>query len=250
MLADTNNDRAGLDEQYIVATNSSDLTLNPDRVCSATHLIAAGLLGNRMGAALVHLRSEWDAADKPRKMTEGEIVLRAGAMPKRHGKPDVKRARTEALIGYAVAMRHRAHRLAGWLPALSIMAEWAQLRGVDVDLLSPSLYHYLNPTCPVCDGHGVRKIPDAPSLSAKQCHHCDGAGTWPRPHGAERVHNWLRGCVGKAKRERGDLMRGEGEVAPMADRLRREGGPEEEAEEAARTAAHFRDSMGRGRPRE
>lgn len=202
-------ERPGLDEQYLVATNTSDLTLNPDRVCAATHLIAAGLLGNRMGEALIHLRAEWDAADKPRKMTEAEIAARAVELPRRHGKPDVKRARTEALVGYAAGMRNRARQMRGWLPAMLLMREWADARQVDLDLLSPALYHFLNPTCPVCDGHGLRKVPDAPALSAKQCHHCNGSGVWPRPLGAERIHDWLRGCVGRAKQDRRKLLRGE-----------------------------------------
>lgn len=201
--------KPGLDERYIAATNTSDLTLNPDRICAATHLIAAGLLGNRMGEALAHLRGEWDASDKPRKLTELEIVGRAGALPKRNGKPDVKRARMEALVGYATAMRHRAHRMRGWSPALVLMAEWAAARGVDADLLSPSLYHWLSPTCPVCDGHGVRKMADAPTLSAKQCYHCNGAGSWPRPLGADRIHEWLKSCIGKARQDRGRLLHAE-----------------------------------------
>jgi hypothetical protein len=206
MLMDTS-DKPGLEEQYLTATNSSNLTLDPDRTCAATHLIAAGLLGNRMGEALVHLRGEWDAAEKPRKLTEDEIGERARLLPKRHGKDDVKRARSEALIGYSVAMRRRAHAMHGWMPAVILMRQWADLRGVDLDLLSPALYHWLAPTCPVCDGHGVRKIQDAPALSAKQCHHCNGAGTWPRPLGADRIHDWLRGCVAKAKQERRRLLR-------------------------------------------
>lgn len=199
-------DKPGLDERYIVASNTSNLRLSPDRICSATHLIAAGLVGNRMGAALVHLNSEWDTADKPRKMTEAEILSRAGDLPKRKDKPDVNRARTEALVGYAVAMRNRAHQMRGWLPALAILREWAEARGVDADLLSPALYHWLAPTCPVCDGHGKRRLPDAPVLG-KQCNHCNGTGTWPRPLGAERIHDWLRGCLGKAQQERGNLLR-------------------------------------------
>jgi hypothetical protein len=235
MMADTN-DRPGLDEQYLSATNSSNLTLNPDRTCAATHLIAAGLLGNRMGAALVHLRAEWDAADKPRKHTEAEILARADDMPKRKGKPDVKRARTEALLGFAAGMRHRAHALSGWFPALSIMAQWAQLRGVDVDLLSPALYHFLNPCCPVCDGLGYRRMDDAPVLG-KQCHHCEGRGIWPRPLGADRIHDWLRGCVGKAKADRSGLLHGRIDSDDLADRAANRPKPAADDERGAAAVA-------------
>jgi hypothetical protein len=216
-MLDTN-DRPGLDEQYLVATNTSNLTLNPDRICAATHLIAAGLLGNRMGEALIHLRAEWDSADKPRKLTEHEISARAVRiayaiakeknLPLKAVKPDVRRARTEALLGFATGMRHRAHAMRGWIPAMVLLREWAIQREVDLDLLSPALYHWLHPTCPVCDGLGKRRLPEAPVLG-KQCHHCGGAGIWPRPLGAQRVHEWLKSCLGKARQDRARLLRGE-----------------------------------------
>jgi hypothetical protein len=248
MYAD-NNDRPGLDEQYIVATNTSDLTLNPDRVDSATHLIAAGLLGNRMGQALVFLRAEWDAAEKPRKATEDEILARAGDLPKRKGKVDVKRARTELLVGYSVAMRHRAHKLVGWLPALGIMAEWAALRRVDMDLISPALYHWLAPTCPVCDGLGHRKMDDAPVLG-KECHHCNGSGKWPKPLGADRVHDWLGKCVGKAKSERSGLLHGRIDSDDLKERTANRLAPLAEDERGAAAVAEVaRNSMGRVRPK-
>lgn len=240
-------DRPSLDEAYAIATNTSDLTLHPDRTCSATHLIAAGLLGNRMGSALVHLRGDWDGLGKLRKATEAEIVARAKELPKVKGKLDVKRARGEKDAAHRAAMRHRAHSLPGWVPALSIMVEWAVARRVDLDLLSPALYHWLVPTCAVCEGRGQIKMEDAPVLG-KQCHACNGLRLTIRSSQADRVDSWLRGCVGKAKRERGGLMRGEGEVAPMADRLRVVSTEEEMTqEEAQRVAAAFADSMGKRR---
>jgi hypothetical protein len=213
MLADTN-DRPSLEEQYLLATSSSNLTLNPDRTCAATHLIAAGLTGNRMGEALSHLRSEWQSAGKPRKATEAEILKRAETLPKLRGKPDVKRARTVVLVEHAAAMRKRAHQLLGWAPTMRLLLEWAVARGIEPDILSPALYHWLAPACPVCDGHGQRKLPDAPVLSTKRCNHCAGTGKWPRPPGAEVVHDWLQRCAGKAKHDRGALVRG----APIFDR--------------------------------
>lgn len=206
MLASS--DKPGLDEQYIVATNTSDLTLNPDRVCAATHLIAAGLVGNRMGEALAHLRSEWATAAKPRKATEAEVLARAATLPKLKGKVDVKRARVVLLVEYAAAMRKRAHGMRGWSVAMQLLAQWAAARGVDPDLLSPALYHWLAPTCPVCDGHGVMRLQNAPVLGAKQCNHCAGTGNWPRPLGAHEVQAWLNRCLKIASTERRALVRG------------------------------------------
>ena len=245
-MLDTN-DRPGLDEQYLVATNSSNLTLNPDRICAATHLIAAGLLGNRMGEALIHLRAEWDSADKPRKLTEHEISARAVAVacvlakerkvPVKSVKPDFRRARTEALLGYATAMRHRAHAMRGWMPAIMLLRQWAELRDVDMDLLSPALYHWLAPTCPVCDGLGKRRLPEAPVLG-KQCHHCNGSGAWPRPLGAERIHEWLKGCVGKGRADRSGLINERIDASDLRERTAGRKGPAEvESDEAADAAA-------------
>ena len=252
MATDTS-DKPGLEEQYLTATNTSDLTLNPDRVCAATQLIAAGLLGNRMGAALIHLRAEWDGADKPSKWDESAIAVRAGQLPKRKGKVDVRRARSEALVSYAVAMRRRAHALEGWLPALNIMGEWAVQRRVDRDLLSPALYHWLSPVCPVCDGVGFRWLYGS-TTDRKPCFHCNGQRApgqsegptiWPRPLGAERIHDWLKGCAAKARRERGQTLHGEIDLSDLRERNavhpRRD---EEQTEEyLAAVAAHFRNSM-------
>jgi hypothetical protein len=205
MLAE--NDRPGIEEQYLLATSTSDLTLNPDRVCAATHLIAAGLVGNRMGEVLTHLQSEWATADKPRKATEAQVLERAGKLPKAKGKLDAKRARTVLLVEYAAATRKRAHQLRGWPQAMWLLREWAAARNVDTDLLAPALYYHLNPTCPVCDGRGKHKLPDAPALG-KDCHACAGTGKWPRPLGAHQVDDWLRRCLGHAKADRGALVRG------------------------------------------
>lgn len=234
----------GLDERYISATNASNLTLDPDHIGPVDHLIAAGLIGNRMGIALNHLLGEWGSAGKPPKWTEAEIQARAEELPVRKGKPDLKRARAEATVTYAQGLRRVYLRLPGRADALAIMLEWAHLRSVDPDLLSPALYHYLNPTCPVCDGLGHLRMQDAPVLG-KQCHHCHGAGTWPRPADAHRVSYWLKGCAGKAKAQRGGLLHGEHEVTPMADRLRRPVGRDDTPEDVEWIAAVFRASMAR-----
>jgi len=209
MLADTQ-DRPGLDEQYIAATNASDLTLDPDHRGAVDHLIAAALGGNRMGDALNHLRSEWDAAQKPPKWTEDDIAARAATLPaKKKGKPDLKMARAQLIAQYARSLREAYLRLAGRALCLEILAEWAARRDVDPDLLSPALYHWLAPNCPVCDGLGKMRMHDAPVLG-KDCTHCAGSGKWPRPLGAERAEAFIKGCVGKAKRERAGLLYGDG----------------------------------------
>ena len=245
-MLNTDDSKPGLDERYISATTASDLSMDYDRIGAVDHLIAAGLIGNRMGIALSHLLGEWGRAAKPPKWTEADVQARAEELPAKKGKPDLKRARAEAAVTYAQALRRVYRALPGRADALGLMLEWAQLRNVDPDLLSPALYHHLNPTCPVCDGLGQLRMVDAPVLG-KQCHHCSGSGTWPRPAEAHRVADWLKACAGKAKSQRGGLLHGQHEITPMAERLRRVGEPDDEPAEVERIAAIFRESMARTR---
>lgn len=201
-------DRPGLDEQYIAATNASDLTMDPDHRCAVDHLIAAALGGNRMGDALARLKAEWDSAAKPVKWTVADIAMHAESLPKKKGKPDLRMARAQLIAAYARALREAYMRLMNRGLCLEILGEWAAKRGVDADLLSPALYHWLAPACPVCDGLGKLKMADAPVLG-KDCPHCAGSGKWPRPLGAERVKDFLKGCVGKARQDRKTLLYGE-----------------------------------------
>ncbi len=208
MLADTN-ERAGLDEQYIAATNASDLTMHPDHRGAVDHLIASALGSNRMADALNYLRGEWDGAEKPAKWTEADVLAHADTLPKKKGRPDVRMARTQMIVAYSRAMRAAYTRLAGRALCLEILREWAARRGVDADLLSPALYHWLHPVCPVCDGLKKIRHQDAPVLG-KDCHHCAGTGKWPRPPGGDRIESFLKGCVGKARQDRGYLLYGDG----------------------------------------
>ena len=49
-MLNTEHERPGLDEQYIMATNATDLTVDSNKVTAVDFLIEAGLVGNRMGA--------------------------------------------------------------------------------------------------------------------------------------------------------------------------------------------------------
>ncbi len=203
----TESDRPGLDEQYLAAQNTSDLTVDPNRRGAVDHLIAAALAGNRMADALNSLRSQWDRADKPPKATQADIEARAFELPKKKGKPDFKRARVEATVTHAGALRAVYLRLPGRAQAIGLLTEWAGRRSVDPDLLSPALYHWLNPACPACEGRGKVTIPDTPMLGG-DCHHCAGTGKWPRPLGAERIDSFLKGCISRAKQERKQILHG------------------------------------------
>jgi hypothetical protein len=171
-------------------------------------ILAAGMVKNQLGHALIHLRAEWDRTDKPRKRTPAEIAKRAAELPDKKGRPDVRRATVEAMVWHAGAMRERASKLAGRNLVLGLLRDWAKECEVDEDLLSPALFHWLAPKCPVCDGHGKFRMPDAPALGRQNCKHCGGHGTWPRPLGAEQIHSHIKSCIGRVKGGMSGKLRG------------------------------------------
>lgn len=251
-MLNTEHERPGLDEQYIMATNASDLTVDPNRVTAADHLIAAGLVGNRMASVLSHLVGEWTVADKPPKPTDFDAELRAELLFCALGvghkkKPDIKRARTELLNSYNRALSAVYQSLPSKGTAIAIMREWSMRRGVDVDSLSPALYHHINPTCSVCDGRGKLLMPDAPVLG-KECFTCGGTGKRKLSEHSKRALNWLDGCVGKNRSERSGVRHDlHGNLTPMADRLRGPVEAEQKPEVNAAVAAVARASMNRGK---
>ena len=88
----------------------------------------------------------------PRLNAKGKLDMKKGA-----GHRDCRTG-----TGHARGLHEPASRAA----ALAIMGEWAGRRGVDPDLLSPTLYRYLAPACPVCDGLGKMRLPDAPGWAS------------------------------------------------------------------------------------
>jgi hypothetical protein len=196
---DTTTERPGIEERHVTATNTSDLTVTTLHRGQADVIVAAGFVRNNLGHALIHLQ-----ADKPCKRTPAEIAARAGQLKDKKGRPDVRRATVEALVAHATALRALAAKLPGRSKVLGLLEEWAAFYGVDRDLLSPAIFHWLAPKCPACDGHGKYRMPDAPALSNRTCSHCDGVGTWPKPLGADRVHEHMKKCLSRAK---GDMVR-------------------------------------------
>jgi hypothetical protein len=214
MMADTQ-ERPGVEERYETATHTSSMLVEAHRQNSADVIIAAGWSESRVGMALLRLHSEWDSAAKPKRATEPMIQAiaerlkgdeqRARATAERNnrqytpqGSP-ISRARAEAIAWYARELRLLAQGLKSRAPVLEQLTAWTILKGMDSQCVGPALFHWLAPTCPVCDGHGLRKVPDQPALSAKRCHHCSGSGKSPRPEGAARIQNHLDRCVDQAR---------------------------------------------------
>lgn len=195
MLADT--ERAGVEERYEVACNTSSLKVEAEKGGSADVMIAAGWNDSRVGMALLRLASEWNSAAKPRRMTDAQVRALAEANPDDRGKPRTSWARSEALLWHRKELRLLAVSLKSRASVLEQLTHWAFVKGIDPAVVGPALYHWLAPTCTVCDGLGKRKVAadvllngrslDSPKLSAKQCHACQGTGHTPHPQGSARV---------------------------------------------------------------
>jgi hypothetical protein len=196
------------DESYAVSRHASNLTLPGGLVSGegfhnrkAEVVLAAGMAQrdgrHQLGFALIAIRAEWDRCDKPAKRSEAFIQARALEL-KSKGRPDVKRARAEAIAWHAREMRERAMKLRGRNVVLGLLTEWAKREGVDEDLLPTALFHWLSPNCPVCTGRKEEKHANSPTL-AGTCPHCGGTGTWPRPLGAYAIHAHIADVIGKAK---------------------------------------------------
>lgn len=188
-------ERPGIEEVYLGATVTSDLTLSVHRRGAADVLIAAGMAPGQLGRALAHLRAEWDRCDKPRKRTKAEIAARSMLYKDKKGHPDMRRATAEAIVEHASALRKRAQSLTGRNLVIGLLTEFAAERGIDPDLVSPALFHWLAPQCGACDGRKKMHIPDTPALSEKDCIHCKGTGLWPRPYGAQELHDHMKQCA-------------------------------------------------------
>jgi hypothetical protein len=172
--------------------------------------MAAGFVRNRLGHALIHLQAEWDRCDKPAKRSAAWIASRAAELPDKKGRPDHRRAAVEALVWHASAMRQRAVALSGRNLVLGLLGEWAAIRGVDPDLLSPAVFHWLAPTCGACEGTGKKPVLYGKEQSKESCKHCHGEGTWPRPLGAHEVQSYIKRCLGDAKRDMARAYYGRG----------------------------------------
>lgn len=199
-----------IEEKYLAATNTSSLKIGKmaERT-QADVIFAAGMdKGNQLGHALIYLRSQWDRCDKPRKRTPADIAKRAAEIPDKKGRPDLKRAGTEALVWHAGALRQCAAALTGRNQVLGLLQEWAASCGVDPDLLSPAIFHWLAPACPVCEGRGKRPTVFGQEVSKQSCYHCRGEGIWPRPLGAHQVHDHMKACLGRAKGGTGRALYG------------------------------------------
>jgi hypothetical protein len=196
MQQDTAN-RPDTTEQYQTAANTSNLKVDVNRRGAADVLIASGWSASRLGMALLRLHSEWDAAAKPKRPAQAQIDAAAERLKRqdeqarlRWGPPNPKapkprpallRAREEAEGWYVNELRILACSLRSRSAVWEQLALWSRAKGVSPETVAEALLHWLDPTCPVCEGHGFKKVPGQPALSARRCEHdrCAGGRLMP-----------------------------------------------------------------------
>ena len=147
------------------------------------------------------------------KVVELESLYERGYLPL----PAVKvggnhqaRARAHAAKWYANELRILALSLKSRPVVWEQLLPWAQVKGIPEDHIAQALFHWLDPVCSHCDGHGLHKAKDAPALSAKQCRACNGTGTKAIPEGGSRVLSHISHCTSEARQSISKRLRPKG----------------------------------------
>lgn len=165
-------DRPTVDERYSRANNSSDLTVKADTLSDADVLIAAGMTPGILGHALMRLHGEWDAAAKPRNITQTDATLLYG-------------------------------RLKSLQRVLGIISEYLTARGEDKPLIGAKalVMYWLDDRCQPCLGRGANTIPGTPTLGMT-CRACAGGGKRVVPLGqaGRKTLNMMDDAVNQARR--------------------------------------------------
>lgn len=177
-----NDERPGIEEQYSQATTSSNLRCEADKRSAADILIASGMSGSRIGGALMRLHSEYNRGGVPRhSATATDHILMIG-------------------------------RLTSWhtvLEAVTAQAErWDIERPGKVALAVVT--HFLDSTCPHCEGRGKDRIKGTPNLSGKNCKHCQGTGDTALPYGSagRKLEGYMQDCLNRWRQRTSNRLHG------------------------------------------
>ena len=164
-------DRPGIEETYQVAGNTSNLAVEADKRGAADVLIAAGWSPTRIGAALMRLHSEYDAAQR-----KGE------------GRTDVQ------------LLRSKLRSLSSVTEQLALKAHDWRMEDPKAKAQAVALW-WLDRSCRRCTGRKFELIPGAPALSNRVCKACGGTGETRIPHGVEgrRMAVFMDDCVSRAR---------------------------------------------------
>jgi hypothetical protein len=222
MLAEsTNEERAGIEERYTSATNTSDLTVDTRHRRPVDDIIAAGWSRSRIGAALLRLHSEWDGSEKPQKATPEALQALAESFPREKGglvayrmRADAGREVTKLLKPLEAAQRQaqvwHLHELGLLFQKLKTLPEvrqqlvqWCGRVGMSggPHKVAEVISWWLDPTCHVCDGQKWELIPGTRSHSNRTCRACHGSGEAYLPHGQDgrKMLRFINDCLQAAR---------------------------------------------------
>ncbi len=163
----------GIAEQYLSATNSTQLAVDPEHTCDADKLLAAA----------------YAAAGDPRRSLALDVYrLRATT--------DMRGAR-----GIAERMAHEVIQRSkprGRNLRLSKPATISRIEAIDLAIAVLKWWHMQ--ACPACEGRGHPRIPGTPHLDpTRACSHCAGTGIRPLKKHVKAKHfelaEWLASAL-------------------------------------------------------
>lgn len=215
-MLNTENAKPDIEEQYETASNGSNILTAAGMVQIVKDGEAPPVYSAvRTGMAFLRLHGEWDGAAKPKRLDKNAVAVLASiikaedakdkAQAQRKGAPykspgsAATRAADQAQAWYAGELRILAQTLKSRPVVWEQMSKWAAVKGIPSQTVAEALAYWLNPICPVCDGHGFRKVEGQPALSARQCLKCD-SGKARRPNGTGPVLNWIDDCLMQARK--------------------------------------------------
>lgn len=210
------------DERLVSASNTSDLTVDPERRRPIDVLIAQGLAKSAVGGFLAQIVSDWDGSSRVRRLNEAEVRKLAECMPRRvvtkrrasEDVVDIEGARKAAGDWYE-AERRKAVLSLKTLPKLTNphfgLIAWLAAHGaVSTEaVLVDVLCWYVDRQCPACSGTKWAVAAGTNRQTGKVCSGCSGAGVLPIPHGrlGKDVVWHMEDCVNAARGNRVKVMK-------------------------------------------
>jgi hypothetical protein len=206
----TDSKRPTTDEKYGRAVHARNLKIERDHTRSniADILIAAGWSRGKLGVALMRLQSEWDGAEKPRRLSPDATRMLATKMPRQVplvlSEAGLRARNIRGFVAGELDAQHEAAKLTAdeWhlielgflLQKLKTLAEvreriseyaWlADMESADVKA-SALIAWWLHHVCPSCGGNKWLLIPGTNRQSGRPCLKCRGSGETPIPWGIE-----------------------------------------------------------------
>jgi hypothetical protein len=206
----TESKRPTTDEKYGRAVHARNLKVERDHTRSniADILIAAGWSRGKLGVALMRLQSEWDGAEKPRRLSPDAVRVLATKMPRQVplvlSEAGLRARNIRGFVAGELDAAHEAAKLTAdeWhsielgflfqklktLPEVrERMSDYAWLSDMESpDVKAAALIAWwLHHVCPSCGGNKWLLIPGTNRQSGRPCLKCRGSGETSIPWGIE-----------------------------------------------------------------